>query len=331
MQQVEIPVLSEDSLAAFLEIISDGIWDWNANTSDVFRSPGWFIMLGYSVGSLENTVFTWESIIHSDDYKRVMAHFENYITHKSDEYKIQYRCRTQSGEYLWIEDRGHIVAWNDDGTVARMIGAHRNIDAEVKLKEQQALENKTLQDIVDLRTVELLKVNRRLAESSAKSKRLAMTDSLTSLANRYCFEQKLHNESARAKRFNEPLSLIVFDLDKFKSVNDTLGHAEGDLVLIKVAEILVSNVREIDIPARWGGDEFVLLLPNTPLDQASKLADKIRGLIGDEMSEENLAVTASFGVVELNKNEDPMRLAVRADKALYHSKDTGRNKITVSR
>lgn len=330
MPQIKLPGISEKSLAITLEIISDGIWDWNANTGEVYRSPGWFIMLGYDVNGLDGTVFSWESVIHPDDFVRVMDHFENYITHQSNKYKIQYRCRTKLGDYLYIEDRGEVVEWNVDGTVARMIGAHRDIDAEVKLSKQQILDNKTLQGLVDLRTRELVEVNEQLAISNAESKRLATTDSLTSLANRYCIEQKLHIENERLKRFNQHFSLIVFDLDKFKPVNDTYGHAAGDLVLSNIAEILQSNVREIDIPARWGGDEFMLLLPNTLLDQAVKLAEKIQRLINDEMSKQNLPVTASFGVVEQKKGEDPMHLIIRADKAMYVSKKSGGNKITTS-
>jgi diguanylate cyclase (GGDEF)-like protein/PAS domain S-box-containing protein len=314
-----------------LEIISDGVWDWNANTGDVYRSPGWYIMLGYDVDSLEGSVFSWENVIHPEDYARVMEHFESYITNQIDHYKIRYRCRTKTGDYINIEDRGRIVEWNPDGTVARMIGAHRNVDSDVKLSKQQALETKTLQDLVDSQTRELLEINSQLSKLNSESKRLATTDSLTSLANRYWFEQKLHNESERCKRFNQHLTLIAFDLDKFKPVNDTYGHAAGDLVLRSIAKILHENVREIDTPARWGGDEFMLLLPNTSLDQAEKLAEKIQQLINEEMSKQNLSVTASFGVAELKKSETPTRFTIRADNAMYDSKKLGGNRITISR
>ena len=325
-----LPVITDVALATILEIISDGIWDWNANTGHVYRSPGWFIMLGYEERSLDNTVFTWESIIHEDDYDRVMEHFERHITHQSDIYKIQYRCLTNSGDYIWIEDRGRVVEWNDDNTVARMIGAHRDIDAEIKLSEHQALENKTLQEMVNIQTTELLSLNKKLMESNIHSERLATTDSLTSLSNRYFFEQKLKSEAARAKRFNEALSLVMFDLDYFKPINDAYGHEKGDLVLIQVAEIVRENTREIDTSVRWGGDEFILLLPNTSLDKAVKVAEKIRQLISDAMVKLNLNVTASFGVAKWNQDEEPSRLIIQADKGLYESKNAGRNMVAVS-
>lgn len=93
MSKVKLPEMTSESLAAVLEIISDGIWDWNANTGYVYRSPGWYSMLGYDAHSIDNTVLTWESLIHKDDYERVMQHFEDYTTHKADIYKVQYRCK----------------------------------------------------------------------------------------------------------------------------------------------------------------------------------------------------------------------------------------------
>ena len=330
MSHSRLPEINEKSLAIILDIVSDGIWDWNANTGDVYRSPAWYTMLGYAVDSLEGTVFSWENIIHQDDYDRVMGHFENYITHQSDHYKIQYRCRTQLGDYIWVEDRAHAVDWNADGTVARMIGAQRNINAEMALYEHSRIKNTTLEERVEEQTSSLLDINKQLETTNAEFKRLATTDFLTSLANRYHFEEKLNNESARAKRFNEPLSLIAFDLDKFKPVNDRYGHKTGDIVLKKIADILTSNLREIDIPARWGGDEFMVLLPNTSIEQAMKLAEKLRQLVEKEMSEMDLDVTGSFGIVQLEYSEEPMRLTIRVDDALYYSKNHGRNKITVA-
>jgi PAS domain-containing protein len=125
-----LPEISKELLSNLLDIISDGVWDWNARTGYVYRSPGWYIMLGYNVDSFQNTVFTWESLIHPDDYERVIAHFDDYISQKASAYKVQYRCRTNNDDYLWIEDKARVVEWDDDGTVGRMIGAHRDISAE---------------------------------------------------------------------------------------------------------------------------------------------------------------------------------------------------------
>ena len=327
MKQVMIPVMSEQSLATTLEIISDGIWDWNAVTGYVYRSPGWYTMLGYDIHSLENTVLTWESVIHKDDFDRVMEHFDAYITQKSKDYNIQYRCRTKQGEYIWIEDRGKVVEWSDDGSVIRMIGAHRDINAEKLLLEQFTLKNKSLENLIDERTKALIKINHELEMKVLEAQRLATTDSLTSISNRYHFEKVLNREVERAKRFSEPLSIIAIDIDHFKQVNDLYGHATGDLVLIKLTQLIKTSIREIDLLARWGGDELMVVLPNTALEEAKGVAEKLRAFVADTPINEKLNVTSSFGVAQLHKDESSMRFAIRVDQAMYKSKKSGRNVV----
>jgi diguanylate cyclase (GGDEF)-like protein/PAS domain S-box-containing protein len=323
-----LPNINEDLLSNILEIITDGIWDWNANTGYVYRNPAWYLMLGYKVDSFQNTVLTWENVIHPDDLERVMTNFDDYITQKSPVYKVQYRCLNNDGGFLWIEDKGRVVEWNDDGTVGRMIGAHRDISSEKKLAEETRYKTMALQDAVDNRTKELIEVNKLLTIKMKEIENLAVTDSLTSLPNRYQFEKKLKIECDRAKRFNEPLSLMALDLDNFKPVNDLYGHAKGDITLVSAAKIISSNVRNIDLVARWGGDEFMILLPNTSLEQAVVLAEKIKVKINDAKLSKNLLVTSSFGVAQMKVNEEPMRLTIRADNALYVSKNAGRNRVS---
>ena len=319
--------VNEQSLRTTLELISDGIWDWDANTGYVYRSPGWYSMLGYDAHSLDNTVFTWENVIHKADFDRVMSHFDDYITHKSSEYKIQYRCKTKDGTYLWIEDTAAIVASNKDGSVARMIGAHRNIQAEKQLLEYNEQKQSSLQALVDKQTQELLDTNQKLEKRAKEAEILATTDALTSIANRYFFEQRLHHEIARAARFNEPLSLIAMDIDHFKEINDQQGHVTGDMTLIKLVNLINTHVREIDIFARWGGDEFMILLPNTPLNEAQNVADKFRVLIKNEHITPSLNITVSFGIATLKTNEKPEQLVMRTDKALYRAKSEGRDRV----
>lgn len=126
---------SEDLLHTILELVSDGIWDWNANTGFVYRNPGWYKMLGYEPHSLDNTALTWENLIHPDDYPAVMAVFDDYVQQRAPTYQAEYRCRMLDGSYTWIEDRGYVLSRNADGSVARMIGAHRSIDDKRRLLE----------------------------------------------------------------------------------------------------------------------------------------------------------------------------------------------------
>ena len=162
--------------------------------------------------------------------------------------------------------------------------------------------------------------------------RQAVTDELTGLFNRRRFQEAMATEVERSKRFGQPLGLVLLDLDDFKNVNDTYGHQQGDLVLREVARVLRETSREIDEPARYGGEELAVVLPGTDLEGAYNLAERVRAgieelalplLDGDGI----LRVTASFGVATLPGSADDMRdLVAAADEALYRAKRAGKNR-----
>jgi diguanylate cyclase (GGDEF)-like protein len=164
--------------------------------------------------------------------------------------------------------------------------------------------------------------------------RQALVDSLTGLANRRLCEAALEKEMARAQRFNEPLALILADLDKFKAVNDAYGHAAGDEVLREFARTLQDCIREIDLAGRWGGEEFIVILPGTDLAGGAKLAERIRGELAarEALSPggERLAITASLGVADYDGNGSPADLLGAADAALYAAKRAGRNRVVAA-
>ena len=151
----------------------------------------------------------------------------------------------------------------------------------------------------------------------------ALTDTLTRLPNRRAFELALTRELSRAERYGTPFSLVLVDLDRFKQINDTLGHDHGDEVLRRVARFLVEGVRREDVVARWGGEEFALLLPSTRASDALRLAERLRQALEDL----DLGVTASFGVAEYLPGESEEALFRRADQALYRAKERGRNRV----
>ncbi|PMU12350.1 MULTISPECIES: sensor domain-containing diguanylate cyclase [unclassified Pseudomonas] len=320
--------LNEDMLHTILELVSDGIWDWNANTGFVYRNPGWYEMLGYPPHSLNNNVLTWENVIHPDDYPQVMALFDDYLSERAPGYQAEYRCRMQDGSYTWIEDRGYVLARNADGSVARMVGAHRSIDDKKRLYEALERRNQSLEAIVEERTRELSRVNQQLQIQLEENRKLAETDSLTSIANRYLLEKALPQECERAQRFRQPLSLIAMDIDDFKNINDHYGHALGDAALVRVVDSVKHCVREGDLLARWGGDEFILILPNTPLADARALAERIRHGLASLLPVGDFPVTMSFGVVQRFDEEQQTGLLARADQALYRSKIAGKNVIS---
>jgi diguanylate cyclase (GGDEF)-like protein len=163
----------------------------------------------------------------------------------------------------------------------------------------------------------------------SENERLATRDSLTGLANRRLFDESLQREVARAQRLAAPLSLLVLDVDHFKQVNDSYGHQIGDAVLREVADALVANTKSFDVAARYGGDEFVLLLPGCSLADAAGVADRVRDGIARSVGE--APVTISVGLATMPDNaSDAERLMAAADAALYDAKRTGRDRVESS-
>ena len=160
---------------------------------------------------------------------------------------------------------------------------------------------------------------------------LATTDSLTGIFNRRHFFALARGEVERSRRYQYPLSLIMLDIDHFKQVNDTYGHATGDMILQQIAQRCRKNLRETDIFGRYGGEEFVVLLPLTDLENARLVAERLRLEAAEVGREANVeGVTISLGVAAMSgSGEDPESLLGKADQALYAAKQAGRNRVEV--
>jgi diguanylate cyclase (GGDEF)-like protein/PAS domain S-box-containing protein len=176
---------------------------------------------------------------------------------------------------------------------------------------------------------------RKLAEKTLQEKnetisQLAVTDELTGLNNRRFFNESLAKAVSAARRHRQPLSLISIDIDHFKKVNDTFGHTMGDLVLKEFSRLLKMMVRAEDIACRWGGEEFIVLLPNTTSEGAVVLADRMRSSFEQYTRTATPVVTASFGVARLQEGEDADALMRRVDAALYQAKHEGRNRVVAA-
>lgn len=180
-----------------------------------------------------------------------------------------------------------------------------------------------LEEMVEERTVELMAANEIIS-------RLAATDELTGLFNRRFFNEQLLAAISASKRHRHDLSLIMIDIDYFKRVNDTLGHCEGDRILKCFADLLRENIRVEDVAARWGGEEFIVMLPHTSIDAASALADRIRcGFQNVYSGCASIILSASFGVGEMGEADDMDSLVKRVDDALYNAKHHGRNQVVI--
>lgn len=178
------------------------------------------------------------------------------------------------------------------------------------------------------RQLEAKKVELEVA--NAELDKLASTDKLTGLFNRRKLEEFAKLQLATINRYGGRLSAILLDVDHFKKINDTFGHQKGDEVLMHMAAILRKSIRETDFVARWGGEEFVILLPNTPLEGAVTIAEKCRETIASHIFPDVGHKTSSFGVCQLGDKEAFQSMMERADRALYAAKNAGRNTVTVS-
>lgn len=184
-------------------------------------------------------------------------------------------------------------------------------------------ENKEHYYVFSLTDITQIKEKSNLLEYQASH------DRLTGLFNRNKFDEFYSKEVKRSKRYKTELSIIIFDIDDFKIINDTHGHQIGDMVLKEISQITSIHTREQDIAVRWGGEEFLVLLPHTNLDGARTVANKIKTNIEEYsfIAQLSLKITASFGVCELREDDTDESLILRTDKFLYEAKNSGKNKV----
>jgi diguanylate cyclase len=203
---------------------------------------------------------------------------------------------------------------------------HKQIEDERQRDAQEKIELMT-KKLQELETeTETLRVKLKIEHDKA------LSDSLTGLPNRLAYNNRAEMELKRWKRYRAPLSLIIWDIDFFKRINDTYGHKSGDKTLALVAQLLLNNCRETDFVARYGGEEFVMLMPNTHAFQALEMAENTRKMIqscGFNSNGENVNLTISCGISDFNESDLHDDVFVRADQALYQSKQNGRNRCTV--
>lgn len=275
---------------------SDGLWDWDVPTGRLFFSPQLKRMLGYGPDEMAPVLSTWSDNVHPEDKPTVTGILQAHLQGKRERYEAEYRLRNRNGHYIWVHDRGRVCEYAPDGSPARVVGTVRNINDHKELQEQL--------------------------------QQMAAHDALTGLPNRREGMRFLESQLGQCQRAALPLAVVFIDVDAFKAINDRFGHAVGDTVLRRIADVLRAGTRSTDRVCRWGGEEFVLIAPGTARDGVMQLADKLRAEVLATVQVCDAPVSVSMGVaVAEGDHLDAQRLLFEADSALYRAKRNGRNRV----
>jgi diguanylate cyclase (GGDEF)-like protein/PAS domain S-box-containing protein len=301
---------SEKRLKLALDSANEGLWDFTPENDQIYFSPRWYAMLGYSKDELASTMETWHTLTHPEDLPLLKETFQRLIDGEEISFRIEIRMLSQDAKWRWIQVRGSSAARGTDDKATRIVG--------------------TLIDISKYKQVELA-----LQKANAELQRLAALDELTQIANRRRFDERLLQEWRRARRDHSPLALVLCDIDYFKLYNDTYGHLKGDETLRAVAQTIQAVLkRSMDLVARFGGEEFAIILPNTDDQGAMRVAQDVKTAVEELRITHGTSkvvpfITCSFGVASLIPVADarPDLLVDRSDKALYQAKADGRNQI----
>lgn len=220
-----------------------------------------------------------------------------------------------------------------------LISENSIVGAIVTKSTEDPLDNREIEYLEQLAVQTSTTINR--ANVYAEILKHATLDALTGFYNRRQMEERIKQETSSAKRKKTPLCAIMIDIDYFKSVNDTYGHAAGDYILKTTSKIIRSQLREYDIASRYGGEEFAIILPYTKEEEAIMVAERLRKAVESKViniesvntknSTKTIQVTISLGIYKFKENDNPQDLLMNADKALYEAKESGRNKVVVYR
>jgi diguanylate cyclase (GGDEF)-like protein/PAS domain S-box-containing protein len=293
--------VSEERYALAINGANDGIWDWDLKTDIIHYAPRWKSMLGYEDEEIGDQPDEWFSRIFKDDREHTRLEISAYIRRRKSHFTNEHRMLHKDGSYRWVLCRGMAV-WDEDGNAIRMAGSISDI-TDRKIAEERLLHD-------------------------------AFHDPLTGLANKTLFFDRLSQALLRLKRNTDYNFAVLFmDLDRFKDINDSIGHLVGDHLLIQVAEMLSKGVRSVDTLARFGGDEFIILLDDIKDNQGvMRVADWIQEqfLNPIHVDDHEVFTSTSIGVVfstpEYQAHEEIIR---DADIAMYFAKNQGGERVEI--
>lgn len=295
---------NEERLHLALKASNQGFYDLNVQTGQFILSPEYALIFDDNAYELEENNNQWINRLHPDDQESVRKNYFAYINGEIPFYQVEFRQPMSNGEWKWILSRGKIVEWDETGQPLRMFG----IDTDI-----------TQQKYIEL-----------------EIEQLAYYDPLTNLPNRRLLFDRITKSLALAKQTGYYGAVLFIDLDRFKTLNDARGHDVGDILLQKVALRLKNAISQKETVGRFGGDEFIVLLPelsqnkDTAVNSSITIAEKIR----DELStpffieEDELNISVSIGITMFPKHNETLKdLLKQADTAMYKSKAKGRNLI----
>jgi diguanylate cyclase (GGDEF)-like protein/PAS domain S-box-containing protein len=301
MQQFCLVQQAPQNVWQGLHDMADGVWDWQVDTGHLYFSPNLKRLLGYGPDEMEPRLESWKDNIHPEDAPLVLSVLEEHLQGRRHLFEAEYRLKNRNGHYLWVRDRGQVRERDPQGGPQRMIGMLFNL-TDLKMQELE-LQNQADHDV------------------------------LTGLLNRRRGEDLAEQQIALMRRQRRPLGLALIDLDDFKQVNDLHGHLAGDQVLQQVAACIDGLTRRSDVLFRWGGEEFVLVCPDTDTEGMKNLAQKIchgiaRLALPGELK--SLYLTASIGISLYPRDGTSLvDLVARADSALYAAKHGGKNQVVL--
>jgi diguanylate cyclase (GGDEF)-like protein/PAS domain S-box-containing protein len=292
---------SEERYALAARGANDGLWDWEVQSGSAYFSDRWKSILGYSEGEVTDNVDAWLSRVHPEDIERVQGELDAHFRGESEQFENEHRVRHRDGSYRWVLMRGLAIR-DAGGHAQRMAGSLTDISSRKTVEEQLA--------------------------------RDALYDPLTGLPNRAFFTNLLERSVRRVRRRDEyKFALLFMDLDRFKLVNDSLGHETGDELLVGVSERLERCLRPGDVVARLAGDEFCILVDSiVDARDAFHVAERVQEELKNPfiLNGHRIFASASIGIASSDDyTGDPENLLRDADTAMYRAKARGRARVEV--
>lgn len=305
---------SERSLKIAQSIAHLGHWEWDVTTGKLHWSEEACRILGLLPDEPPPNLDAFLETVHPEDRDLVANHIR-HLASQEEGFDIEFRIITPDGDEHVVHGVGEWI-FRDNGLSPEIIGTLQKVSAFNRTQEVLGI----VQDITKMKQLE------------RKLEKEARTDALTGAIARGFFMELAEQELARSRRYDGEFSVLMLDLDDFKSINDQYGHHAGDMALKKLIEVCDITLREVDIIGRMGGDEFVILLPETGGEKALEAAERLRHAITitEVLLEQAppLHFTTSIGVATLiNDDPDFGAVLLRADKALYEAKNAGHNRV----